>query len=108
MELTTAEQRRVEEEERRRVSEKQYRAEVRAKLQGEFVPVQKSRLPWLLGIGRVLVVAAMVGRSLRAVGSFKGCPRCTFLRAGGTFLGAHSGMAPWEIQGRPLRNCFGP
>jgi hypothetical protein len=59
MELTTEEKRRVEEDERRSVSDKQYRAEVRAELQGEFAPVQKSSLPWLLGIGLVLVVAAI-------------------------------------------------
>jgi hypothetical protein len=57
MELTTEEKRRVEEDDRRRVSEKQYRAKVRAELEGEFAPVQKSSLPWLFGIGLVLVAA---------------------------------------------------
>ena len=52
------ERRRVEEEDRRRVSDKQYRAELRAELQREFAPVQKSSLPWLLGIGLVVVAAA--------------------------------------------------
>jgi hypothetical protein len=59
MELTTEEERRFEEDDRQRVSEKQYRAKVRAELQGEFAPVQKLSLPWLLGIGVVLVVAAI-------------------------------------------------
>ena len=58
-ELTTEEKRRIEEDERRRVSEKKYRAEVRAELQGELARVQKSSLPWLLGIGLALVVAAV-------------------------------------------------
>jgi hypothetical protein len=58
-ELTTEEKRRVEEDKRRRVSEKKYRAEVRAELQREFAPALKSSLPNLLGIGFVLVVAAV-------------------------------------------------
>jgi hypothetical protein len=59
MELTTEEQRRVKEEDRRYASDKQYRAELRAELQRESARAQKSSLPWLLGIGLVLVVAAI-------------------------------------------------
>jgi hypothetical protein len=59
MELTNEERRRVQEEERRRVSDQQYRAKVRAQLQGEFAPVQRSSLPWLLGMCLVVVVAAI-------------------------------------------------
>jgi hypothetical protein len=59
MELTIEEQRRVKEEERRYASDKQYRAELRAELQRESAQVRKSSLPWLLGIGLVLVVAAI-------------------------------------------------
>lgn len=59
MELTTEEQRHVEEEERRFVSEKKYRAEVRAQLQSELAPVNKSGLPWLLAVGLLLAVAAI-------------------------------------------------
>jgi hypothetical protein len=59
MKLTAEERRCVEEEERRRLSDKQYRAEVRAALQGESARVQKSSLPWLLSIGLVGVAAAI-------------------------------------------------
>jgi hypothetical protein len=59
MELTTAEKRRVEEEELRCASEKQYRAKVRADLQGGFAPAHKSGLAWLFSVGLVLVVAAI-------------------------------------------------
>jgi hypothetical protein len=59
MELTTEERRRGEEEDRRRVSDKQYRAKVRAELQSELAPVQKSSLPWLLGMGLVMAAAAV-------------------------------------------------
>ena len=59
MELTTEEKRRFQEEDLRSVSDKKYRAELRAELQGEFTPVQKSSLPWLFGIGLVLVLVAI-------------------------------------------------
>jgi len=49
-------------EERKRIAEEQYRAEVRSKLKGESrAPVRQSnRLPWILGIGAVLIVGAIV------------------------------------------------
>ena len=59
MELTDEERRLIQEEERRRVSDRQYRAKLRAQLQGEFAPVQKSSVPWLLGMGLVVVAAAI-------------------------------------------------
>jgi hypothetical protein len=59
MELTNEERRRIAEEDRRRVSDLQYRAKLRAQLQGEFAPVQRSSLPWLLGMCLVVVVAAI-------------------------------------------------
>jgi hypothetical protein len=59
MELTTEEQRRVKEEDRRYASDKRYRAELRAELQRESERAPKSSLPWLLGIGLLLVVAAI-------------------------------------------------
>jgi hypothetical protein len=57
MELTTEEKRRFEEEDLQSVSDRQYRAEVRAELQGKFAPLQKSGWSWIFGIGLVLVVA---------------------------------------------------
>src|ERR1035437_6775441 len=50
-------------EERQRIAEEQYRAEVRAKLQGDHAaPVRKpaSRLPWILGVGAVLVIGTII------------------------------------------------
>jgi hypothetical protein len=50
-------------EERQRIeAEEQYRAEVRARLERQPVaPIeQPSRLPWILGIGAVLIVAAAI------------------------------------------------
>jgi hypothetical protein len=60
--LTPEGRQRIEEEERKRIAEEQYRAEVRSKLQGESgAPVKRpSRLPWILGIGAVLVVGAII------------------------------------------------
>jgi hypothetical protein len=60
--LTPEERQRIEEEERKRIAEEQYRAEVRAKLQGEpGVPVRKpNRIPWILGLGAVLIIGALV------------------------------------------------
>jgi len=47
--LTPEERKRIEDEERKRIAEEQYRAEVRAKLQGEQTPVANSgnRRGWL-------------------------------------------------------------
>jgi hypothetical protein len=60
--LTPEERQRIEEEERKRIAEEQYRAEVRAKLQGEHrAPVKRSsRIPWILGVGAVLIISAFV------------------------------------------------
>jgi hypothetical protein len=62
--LTPEERQRIEEEERKRIAEEQYRAEVRSKLKGELAPgapvEQRSRLPWILGTGAVLIVGAIV------------------------------------------------
>lgn len=54
MELTTEAKQRIEEEERRRISEERYRAEVRAKLQGESGAAKKKLdLPRVIGIGGI-------------------------------------------------------
>lgn len=60
--LTPEERQRIEEEERKKVAEEQYRAEVRAKLQAEpAAPVKRSsRIPWIIGIGIVLIIGAIV------------------------------------------------
>src|SRR5471030_986671 len=60
--LTPEERQRIEEEERKRIAEEQYRAEVRAKLQGELAPPVKSpsRIPWILAGAAVLIIGAIV------------------------------------------------
>ncbi len=61
--LTQEERQRIEEEERKRIAEEQYRSEVRAKLQGDHAaPVRKpvSRIPWIVGVGAVLIIGAIV------------------------------------------------
>ena len=60
--LTPEERQRIEEEEGKRIAEEQYRAEVRAKLQGApAAPARKpSRVPWILGVGAVLIIGALV------------------------------------------------
>jgi len=60
MELTPEEKLRIEGEERRRVSEEQYRAEVRAKLQGESAPIKQSPFLWVMGVGVIVVTSAIV------------------------------------------------
>jgi hypothetical protein len=52
--------RRIEEEEEERAAEDRYRAEIRAKQQGKSAPFSKPRLPWIAGIGTILVVGAIV------------------------------------------------
>jgi hypothetical protein len=60
--LTPEERQRIEDEERKRIAEEQYRAEVRAKLQGgPPAPVRNSsRLPWILGAAGVLVISTII------------------------------------------------
>jgi hypothetical protein len=61
--LTPEERQRIEDEERKRIAEEQYRAEVRAKLQSPQAapPAKKSgSLGWILGIGAVLVIGAFI------------------------------------------------
>jgi hypothetical protein len=60
--LTPEERQRIEEEERKRIAEEQYRAEVRSKLKGESDEPDKqpNRLPWVIGIGVVLIVGAII------------------------------------------------
>jgi len=62
--LTPEERQRIEDEERKRIAEEQYRAEVRAKLQADHgAPVRKSNrrlLPWVLGVGAVLIVGTLI------------------------------------------------
>ena len=61
--LTPEERQRIEEEERKRIAEEQYRAEVRAKLQGGSVaPARKpaGRLPWILGLAAALVIGTII------------------------------------------------
>jgi hypothetical protein len=59
--LTPEERQRIEEEERKRIAEEQYRAEVRAKLQGA-APARKSvgRLPWILGLAAALFIGMII------------------------------------------------
>jgi hypothetical protein len=60
--LTPEERQRIEEEELKRIAEEQYRAEVRAKLQGEHAAPVKSpnRIPWILAGAAVLIMGAIV------------------------------------------------
>src|ERR1017187_8906584 len=60
--LTPEERQRIEEEERKRIAEQQYRGEVRARLQSEHgAPVKTpSRILWILGVGAVLIIGAIV------------------------------------------------
>jgi hypothetical protein len=61
--LTPEERQRIEEEERKRIAEEQYRAEVRAKLQGgSATPARKpaGRLPWILGLAAALFIATII------------------------------------------------
>jgi hypothetical protein len=62
MDLTPEDKQRIEEEERKRVSEEQYRAEFRSKLQGEpGAPIKKpNRIGWILGIVAVLIAATLI------------------------------------------------
>lgn len=65
--LTPEERQRIEEEEHRRIGEEQYRAAVRAKLQAEHAPPVKrrNRVPWILGIGVVLILGTFVATNSR-------------------------------------------
>jgi hypothetical protein len=60
--LTPEERQRIEEEEGKRIAEEQYRAEVRAKLQGAPAATARkpSRVPWILGVGAVLIIGTLV------------------------------------------------
>src|SRR6266852_2757269 len=60
--LTPEERQRIEMEERKRIAEEQYRAEVRARFQDERgAPIKKpSRIPWILGVGALLIIGAIV------------------------------------------------
>lgn len=60
--LTPEERQRIEEEERKRTAEEQYRAEVRARLQqAQPTPARASnRLVWALAIGAVMVIGALI------------------------------------------------
>ena len=66
--LTPEERQRIEDEERKRVAEEEYRAEVRARLQGEQAsPARKpSRIPWILGVGAVLIIGTIVLTNTRS------------------------------------------
>ena len=67
MELTSEEKQRIEDEERRRVSEEQYRAEVRARLHTEAVPIgskRTQRATWLAGIAVILAIGALIAWSI--------------------------------------------
>lgn len=66
MELSPEDKQRIEDEERRRISEEQYRAEVRSRLRGDTatVPVQRSNTPWLLGIALALVIGGLLAWSI--------------------------------------------
>lgn len=62
--LTPEERQRIEDEERKRIAEEQYRAEVRARFQQPQqyapAPVEKpNRTPWILGIGAILIAGAV-------------------------------------------------
>ena len=60
--LTPEERERIEDEERKRIAEELYRAEVRARLQGEQAAPAKSpnRIPWILAGAAVLIIGAIV------------------------------------------------
>jgi hypothetical protein len=61
--LTPEERQRIEEEERKRIAEEQYRAEIRSKLQGDQVATaakRPNRIPWIVGIGAVLIIGTFV------------------------------------------------
>lgn len=69
--LTPEERQRIEEEESRKLSEEQYRAEVRARLRQETAQEQRSgtpgskvrrakRIAWILGISTVFVIGAVI------------------------------------------------
>ena len=63
--LTPEERQRIEDEERKRIAEEQYRAEVRARFQQPQqyppAPVEKpNRIPWIVGIGVVLIAGAVL------------------------------------------------
>ena len=59
--LTPEDRQRIEEEERRKIAEEQYRAEVRAKLQGERPATWlHSPVLWIVGIGVVLIIGAFI------------------------------------------------
>ena len=60
--LTPEERERIEDEERKRIAEELYRAEVRARLQGEHGTPAKSpnRIPWILAGAAVLIIGAIV------------------------------------------------
>jgi hypothetical protein len=76
--LTTEERQRIEDEERKRMAEEEYRAEIRAKLQGAAAPVKKSTsrmIPWILGVGAALVIGMIVltnSRSQSRIGDDSG------------------------------------
>lgn len=64
--LTPEERERIEDEERKRHAEEQYRAEVRSRLQPVSpppmpAPVKSANpLPWIVGIGAVVVIGALI------------------------------------------------
>ena len=63
--LTPEERQRIEDEERKRIAEEQYRAEVRARFQPpqQYAPAPvetPNRIPWILGIGAVLIAGAVL------------------------------------------------
>lgn len=62
MELSSEEKQRIEDEERHRISEEQYRAEVRAKLQVQMAS-KGSRRDWLAGVAVVLAIVALAAWS---------------------------------------------
>lgn len=81
--LTPEERQRIEEEERRKLAEEQYRAEVRAKLRDEpaqreiAAPKRTSRILWIVAVAAVLVIGVVIlsnSRSTRATTDDSGLP----------------------------------
>jgi site-specific recombinase XerD len=60
--LTPEDRQRIEDEERKRIAEEQYRGEVRAKLQGGSAALARKpveRLPWIISLAAALVIGTV-------------------------------------------------
>jgi hypothetical protein len=64
--LTAEDQKRIEDEEKHRIAEEQYRAEVRARLQPPPTTRRRTKYSWLLGVCIVAVIITLLLISLNA------------------------------------------